>query len=199
VTASDGDEWSVEARFADTAPDLNASDSSLSVDAEDVAIFGINDARQEWDVVLPRETRMDLTIEANAASSDLELEGTDMSALAVDANAGDSHLVLGGASVDELSVDANAGSISIITDADTRLAGSVEMNAGSLDLCIPDGVVFAITLEDGNITFTHNLDDSGLIRQGDTWVTGDDAVPTLTLRVEGNAATFTLNPEDGCR
>jgi hypothetical protein len=91
----------------------------------------------------------------------------------------------------------NAGSVDLTADADTALSGSIDMNAGSLDLCIPDGVAFAITIEEGNITFSHNLDESGLARSGDTWRsgTGDAAI---TLDVEGNAASFNLNPEGGC-
>ena len=199
VLTAAGSEWSVDARYAgDDAPDITSSEGSLRVAAEDVAVFGINDARQEWDVTLPTDVGLDLTIDANAASSALSLDDAELIRLAIDANAGSVDLGLAGASVDEMSIDANAGSISIDTDAETRLSGSVEMNAGSLELCVPTGVVFAITLEEDNITFSHNLDDSGLIRQGDTWVTGDDAVPTLSLSVDGNAASFTLNPEEGC-
>ena len=199
VSTGTGPAWSVEARYAgDGAPQISSDDGSLTVVAEGGGVFGMTDARQEWDVTLPVDVRLDLGVEANAASSTLGLHGATLAGLSINANAGDVTIRLPGAQVDDLSVDANAGSIAIETDASTTLDGSVEMNAGSLALCVPDGVVFAITLEDDNITFSHNLDDSGLIRQGDTWVTGDDAVPSITLRVDGNAASFTLNPEDGC-
>lgn len=199
VSAGPGSDWSVDARYAgDDPPQITSDDSSLRVVAEGGGFFGTTDSRQEWDVTIPVDVSIDLSVDANAASSTLDLDGATMTSLSVEANAGDVSIGLPGAEVDELSVDANAGSISIETDASTTLDGVVEMNAGSLELCVPDGVVFAISLEDDNITFSHNLDDSGLIRQGDTWVTGDDTVPTLTLRVDGNAASFTLNPEDGC-
>ena len=71
------------------------------------------------------------------------------------------------------------------------------MNAGSLELCIPDGVAVAITIEEDNVTFSDNLDDSGLTRDGDTW-RGGGATPAVSLQVNGNAASFTLNPEGGC-
>jgi len=198
VDTAPGSDWTVEARHAGDAPEIDADGGSLTVGAEGGGIFGMSDARQAWDVVLPTDVTLELDLEANAASSTLDLHDATLSSLSLDANAGDVRLNLAAASVEELGVDANAGSISIDTDDRTRLAGSVEMNAGSLELCVPDGVVFAITLADDNITFSHNLEDSGLIREGDTWVTGDDAVPTITLQVEGNAASFTLNPEDGC-
>jgi hypothetical protein len=138
-----------------------------------------------------------LTVDANAASSRLDLEGADLSSLAIDANAGDVNLGLAGATVADLGIDANAGSLSIVVDDGTSLAGSIEMNAGSLELCAPDGAAVAITIEDPNVTFSHNLDDLGLSRQGDTWSTGSGEAD-ITLDVDGNAASFTLNPEGGC-
>ncbi len=198
VSAGPGSEWSVDARYSgDDAPEISSDDGSLLVAAEG-GLFGFDDARQAWDVTVPIDVSLDLSIDANAASSTLDLDTATLSSLSVDANAGDVTIRLPSASVEDLSVDANAASISIETDASTTFTGSVEMNAGSLDLCVPDGVVFAITLTNDNVTFSHNLDDSGLIRQGDVWVTGDDAVPAFTLQVDGNAASFTLNPEDGC-
>jgi len=199
VSTGPGSDWSVDARYAGgDAPEISTDDGSLRVVAQGGGIFGMTDSRQDWDVTIPIDARLDLSVDANAASSTLDLDGASLSSLSVDANAGDVKVRLPGTEVDELTVDANAGSISIETDADTRFDGSVEMNAGSLELCVPAGIVFAITLADDNVTFSHNLDDSGLIRQGDTWVTGDDAVPSFTLQVDGNAASFTLNPEEGC-
>ena len=63
-----------------------------------------------------------------------------------------------------------------------------------------DGVAVdavAITLNDDNITFSHNLDDSGLSRSGDTWRSGDGTAD-VTLDIEGNAASFNYNPDGGC-
>jgi len=71
------------------------------------------------------------------------------------------------------------------------------MNAGSLELCVPADVSVAITIEDANITFSHNLDEAGLTRQGDTW-NGGSGPPAVTLDVDGNAASFTFNPDGGC-
>jgi hypothetical protein len=104
---------------------------------------------------------------------------------------------LAGAAVADLGIAANAGSLSIVADGSTSLAGTVEMNAGSLNVCAPDDVVLAITIEDANVTFSHNLDELGLTRQGDTWSTGA-GIPAIELEVDGNAASFALNPEGGC-
>ena len=198
VSTQPGTDWTVIARHGGEEPELIFDAESLRVKAEGGGFIGFTDSRQAWDVVLPTDASLRLRVDANAASSRLDLAGANLSTLEINANAGDVNVALPGAEVRELSVDANAGSISIIMDASTRLDGSIEMNAGSLELCIPNGVTVAITIEEDNITFSDNLDDSGLIREGDTWRSGDDAIPTVTLRVDGNAASITLNPEGGC-
>jgi len=87
--------------------------------------------------------------------------------------------------------------MSIDADGSTRLSGSVGMNAGSLELCVPDDAAIAVTLEDTNVTFSHNLDEAGLSRNGDTW-SSENGGANVILSVSGNAASFTLNPEEGC-
>lgn len=197
ISTASGTDWTVDARHASgSEPQIESSDSSLRVTAEGGGpVFG--DSRQAWDVVLPTNVELDLSLDANAASSDLALDGASLTRLHIDANAGEIRIALPGASVEDFSLDANAGSISIATDASTTLTGSVEMNAGSLELCVPDFVAVAITIEDDNITFGHNLDESGLTRAGNTWHSGDGAA-AVTLVVNGNAASFSLNPDGGC-
>jgi len=198
VTTASGSDWDVDARYAgDQTPDISADDTSLSVRAEEVSVFGFADARQEWDVVLPTDLNLTPEISANAAESDLALDDASLATLNVDANAGSVAIGLPGASVDALEVDANAGSISLTADDETAVTGSVSMNAGSFDLCVPEGVDVAITISEENITFSHNLDESGLSREGDTWRSGSGEA-AVTLDVSGNAASFTFNPEGGC-
>ena len=118
--------------------------------------------------------------------------------VSVDANAGDLQLLLDDTTVDDLSIDANAGSITIDAGPGAGFDGRVELNAGSLDVCVADDQVVEITLEDDNITFSHNLDDGDQARSGDTWRRGAGE-PDIALRVDGNAASFTLDPDGGCR
>ena len=198
VSTRAGNAWSVEARHGgDSEPQIGADGDSLRVSVEGGFIPFTEDSRQEWEVVLPTDVTLDLTVDANAASSRLDLDGADLSSLTIDANAGDVRVELAGARVADLGIDANAGSLSILADAATTLAGTVEMNAGSLDLCAPDGAVVAITIEDANVTFSHNLDNLGLTRRGDTWSTGEGEAD-ISLAIYGNAASFSLNPEGGC-
>ena len=198
VSTQAGSAWSVVARHgADEEPQVNSDDDSLRVSAEGGGFIGFTDSRQSWEVVLPTDATLSLSVDSNAASSGLDLANADLSNLAIDANAGEVTLALPGAEVRELSIDANAGSVSMAADETSRLEGTIEMNAGSLELCAPEDLAIAITIEGENVSFSHNLDDSGLDRQGDTWSSGDGD-PQLSLDVSGNAASFTLNPEGGC-
>jgi hypothetical protein len=196
VTTDDAGSWQVDARYASGAePEIRSGESSLLVRAEGGPWF--SDSRQAWDVVVPNDVDLRLEVDANAASSALDLAGAHFAELGVHANAGDMLVDLTGAEAERVELEVNAGSIALRVGGATTGAGSMSVNAGSLELCVADDLVVAITIDDPNVTFSHNLDDSGLDRSGDTWRTGDGA-PAVTLDVDGNAGSFTLNPEGGC-
>jgi hypothetical protein len=198
VEAGDGEAWAVDAGFASgSEPDISSDNGSLRVDARDGGVIGFANMQQDWRITLPRDVGLALDVNANAGSSDLALGGMDLSELSVEMNAGDIVVDLAGASAADLSLSANAGSVSLVVDEATVADGSISVNAGSVDLCVADGTAVEITLNDSNITFSHNLDDSGLDRSGDTWRSGDGPAD-VTLEIEGNAASFTYNPTGGC-
>jgi hypothetical protein len=199
VSTAAGSDWSVDARYASGAePRISSSGDSLRVSADGPGVLGFGNGRQEWSVVLPTDPALDLDLRVNAASSSIDLSGASLARLRVGANAGDASIVLDGAEVSSFTLDANAGSVTISGDGETSLRGSVGMNAGSLELCLPASVAVALTLDDPNITFSHNLDDRGLTRQGDTWTSGSGPA-AVTLEVDGNATSFTYSPDGGCR
>ena len=198
VSTATGRDWSVDARHGrDGRPTLTSTGDSLRLVAERSGPIGFAQARQEWDVELPADAAFDLDLHANAASSRLDLADATLSRLRLDTNAGDVRVDVAGASVSDLTVEMNAGSVRIIADADTSLAGSADMNAGSLELCVPDDLSVEIALDDPNVTFNHNLGEAGFSESGDTWRAGDGA-PAVRLEVDGNAASFTVNPDGGC-
>lgn len=198
VSMTSGANWTVEARYgADARPELRGAADALSVVADDGGPIGFTNTRQEWEVELPSDATLAFDLEANAASARLDLVDAQFSSLGIDANAGDFDVDLSGATVRGFELDMNAGSAAIVADDETEIAGSVGMNAGSLDLCVADGVGVEITLDDPNVTFSHNLEDRGFDESGDTWRLGS-GTPVVRLDVEGNAASFTFNPDGGC-
>ena len=78
------------------------------------------------------------------------------------------------------------------------MTGNLSANAGAIDLCIPPNASVRIRTDD-QLTFAHNLDERGFVHDGDTWTRSDDGDGDLIdLTVDGNAASFTLDPEEGC-
>jgi hypothetical protein len=199
VSMVQGTAWNVEALYgSDSEPRISSDDGAMRVELDDAGGFiGFADSRQDWDVALPLDIELALDVSANAAGSVLDLGGATLSDVSIDANAGDLTLGLGGTAISELSIDANAASVGITVDQATTGHGRIEMNAGSLDLCVAEGVAVAITINDDNITFGHDLDDSGLTRDGNTWRSGGQTAD-VTFDVEGNAASFNYNPDGGC-
>lgn len=201
VAMADGSGWTA-ATASDGSREIvvEAGGGSLDVSATDEEGWNWDGGKQRWDIGLGAEHPYDLEISANAASVDLDLVGGTFDRLQIDPNAASLSIDLSGASVADFDMSMNAGSSEIQTDAETALAGRFTMNAGSFELCVPDGAALRITVADGNFTFSHNLDDSGLTRSGDTWTSDafDGADRFIDLRLEGNAASFTLNPGGGC-
>lgn len=188
----DGGEWSVDAVGEGEPPRIEAGRDELEVTSRG----GPFNRRQEWDVALPVDGVAELAVDTNAGSSVIDLGAAAMGTVDVEVNAGSLVVRAADADLGGLSASVNAGSISV-TLGSTALVGDLSANAGSLELCVPQDVHLRIVMEDGNITFSHNLDDRGLTREGDVWTRAGSG-DTVTLQVEGNAASFTLDPEDGC-
>jgi hypothetical protein len=155
--------------------------------------------RQAWAVTLGNEPTYLLTATLNAVDAAIDGSGGSFERLALTPNASSVHLALAGAQVADLDLQLNAGSLSIDADAESDLAGQLDANAGSITLCVPDGAGLLITVG-SSVAFSHNLDDSSLTKSGDTFTSDgfDSAAHKIVLRVHGNAASFEMNPEEGC-
>jgi hypothetical protein len=200
VGTAPGDGWRADlAHGAGEAPSVVQDSDRLHIEASGAGIVGFADVRQDWDITLPSDVALQLALSANAASSHLDLADATVDDLEVDANAGEVVLGLEGATAESVAIEANAGSVTLTADGDTVLDGSIDMNAGSLEICLAEDAVADIVLDADNVTFSHNLDDLGLRRTGDTWRAGDEGDDAgVTLAIQGNAASFTLNPDGGC-
>lgn len=198
VRMADGADWSLDARHGTgDEPDIATDGASLQLEADAGGAFGLGGSRPEWEVTLPSDATLDLSVDSNAASSRLELGGGRFARLDVGANAGDVTVELAGASADELDLEINAGSMTLVLDAATTATGDLGVNAGSIALCAPDDLALAITIDSDNVTFSHDLDESGLTRSGDTWRSGGGAA-AVELSVDGNAASLSLNDQEAC-
>jgi hypothetical protein len=181
--------WTLDARYRNEPPVVSSTGSSLDVRAPD----GMSQ-RQEWTLTVPAATLRAVNLTANAAASTLDLAGADIDRLDADVNAGDLRIDAGEAALDRLDISMNAGRARVTLGASVE--GSLSANAGAVELCVPADATLVFELED-QLTFGHNLDDRGLSRDGDTWTRAGSEV-TIRLDIQGNAASFTLEPEGGC-
>ena len=147
---------------------------------------------------LPAATTASLSLTANAAGATLDLDGAHLTSLDAKLNAGDVRIAAGGATIDSLDITMNAGRIRF--DAGPNpLRGDISLNAGAFDLCVPAGVGLRLDVTD-QLTFVHNLSSRGLAASGSTWTREPAAgQPTIELSIDGSAASFTLEPQGGCR
>lgn len=200
VALADGSSWeAVTTTEQGDGVSLAADGDSLDIRSNTTG-FPLNYDRQEWTITLGRDVAYDLSLTPNAADSRVDLSGGQFARIDANPNAGSLHVDLSGSDVQELDLQLNAGSLSLMTDADTQLAGRIGVNAGSVDLCTDPEAGLRITV-DANVTFAHNLDESGLLKSGEGTFTSanfESALRTIDLELEGNAASFTLNPEEGC-
>jgi hypothetical protein len=192
VATRAGNDWSVDAAYRGEAPTLDVGDTSI--DLTSPSGFGVR--RQDWEVTLPADQAREIKIESNASSVNARLSGAALTAFDVHINAGDARIDGSGGSLGEIDVSANAGRIRLRVDSDTT--GSLSANAGSMELCTPPGATLRFRVP-GQLTFAHNLDDQGLAQSGDVWTReGAVGAPVIDLSIQGNAASFTLDPVGGC-
>ena len=196
---ADGSGWLAATGVnADDPTQLEADGGSLDLRSEGGSI-PFRSERQEWALTLGRDVVYHVSGSLNAADSRFDFARGTFGLIELDPNAGSVVMDLTGAEVADLRVSLNAGSLSILADAETDLSGLITVNAGSVDVCTATGAAVRFTVN-ANVTFAHDLDESGLNQSGETFTSDGFATAArkIDLRLEGNAASFDLNPEDGC-
>jgi hypothetical protein len=195
VTTASGSAWQLGAAFEGPAPIVNESSNRLEVRTPDGGDVRHND----WTVIAPTDALAELRLRTNAGTASVTLAGSALDALDVDANAGDILIDGAHAEIGRLDVAVNAGRARITLE--NPAAGDLSINAGAIDLCVPPSMNLRLVVND-QLTFVTNLADQGLQQNGQVWTrtpTPGDQQPMIDLTVTGNAASFTLDPDGGCR
>jgi hypothetical protein len=203
VGAVDGSGWQVLADTTDNRkpPEIEASPGRLSVrpGSEDGVFSLFAGGAQVWRVDLPRATAIVLGATVNAGEATIAPAGADLDSIGLTLNAGSTVLDLEASRLGRLSATVNAGSLGIVLPA-SGTTGSITANAGSVELCAPAGVGLRLDTS-GGFASSNDFGNAGLVQQGDTWQSPDyaSATATVDLHLTGNAASFSLNPREGCR
>jgi hypothetical protein len=192
VSMAPGNAWQVKADYKGAPPNLDISDAEFKLRSPE----GFGPHRQVWTVSLPADQTSSMDLTANAATVTAHLAGARFSTFDGTVNAGDVRIDATGAQIGDIDVTANAARVRLGVDSDTR--GRLSANAGSMELCAPSDATLRLQVHE-QLTFAHNLDDRGLAHSGDIWTrAGAVGAPVIDLEVEGNAASFTLDPQGGC-
>lgn len=192
MTAGPGPTWSLSAEYRGAAPTVTDSASSLRVASPERS--GLH--RHQWTLNLPAASTRDISVTANAASATLDLSGTTLARFSAQVNAGDLRIDGSTASITQLTVSMNAGRarVTLGTGATT---GSLSTNAGAIELCVPTTSGLVLHVPD-QLTFSHNLGQRGLSRDGAMWTRAGAGGSLIDLSIQGAVGSFTLDPEGGC-
>ena len=202
VTTTPGSNWTVEGEDRTPGgPEIRGDDRELTVRSTEgergpLDLIG---RHATWRVSLPTNPRIAIHAEVNAGSSTFDLDGASLEVLDLELNAGSATVDLGTAhAVDEIAIEVSAGSLGL-TLPSTSTHGTIELNAGSVDICAPPGVALRLQTGDSIIT-SYDFEGHGLVQNGSIWESPDfDTAPQrIDLATEGNAGSFTLDPEEGC-
>ena len=180
-------------------PQVNADSQTLEIAPPDGGVGTFLGERDRWVVRLPTANRLDLRLRVNAGSATANLDGARLGLADVELNAGQATVDLRASTeVDELDIGLNAGTLGLYLPS-VSTTGSVEANAGSIRMCAPEGVALRLRTDD-SVLSSYDFGSSGLVQAGDAWETPgyDTAVTRIELRIQANAGSIPLDPEEGC-
>jgi hypothetical protein len=196
VTTAPGAAWEFGYGTAGSAPSIESDSGRLAVESRHGGF--LEPQRQRWEVTLPTDLPLDVTVSLNAAGGAVDLAGANLPALQVGLNAGDLDLRLAGVTAESADLSLNAGSLEIVADAQTKVAGVLDANAGNVQLCAPPELILELDLD--GVLLSHDLEEAGLVADEDIWRTPDGTAGpgSLRLRLEGNATNLSLIREASC-
>ena len=191
IDTQDGADWA----FSGTGPSERHPD--VRVEADSVAItpardeFRFDDPTSTWNVTLPRDPGLSLSVTLNAGEGNADLRGANVDSFNLTMNAGAFTADLGSAErLDGLSATINAGSAAVSLPA-TSTSASVTVNAGSMKLCVPSNVGLRISW--GGALAGNNFDSLGLVRVDDNhWQSSGVASQNIDISATANAGSVTL-------
>ncbi|MDQ2941063.1 MAG: hypothetical protein M3R05_02610 [Chloroflexota bacterium] len=125
------------------------------------------------------------------------MSGSALAGLDIEANAGDVSVIGEDGSIGRLHLSINAGRATL-TLGEPVNGGRLSVNAGAIDLCVPPSAGLTLDVAE-HLTFATNLEERDLTKSGTVWHRAGSGGATIDFKIEGNVASFTLNPSGGCR
>lgn len=200
VSAVEGSDWSLTGTGPDgRGPDVDATSRTVEIrPSEDGDFMHFLDDASRWQVALPTESTVDLSVTLNAGDGSVNLPGANLDSLSVTVNAGSIDFGLARAeALSGVSVTVNAGSATFALPGGIRGA-SMTLNAGSIDVCFPSGTPVRVSWS--GALASNNFDGAGLDKVDDGhWQTsGFSSADGVDLSVSANAGSFSLDFGGSC-
>ncbi len=188
-----GSGWQLQAGHAGPAPIIDATAQQLAIKVPE----GDDVDRQVWTVRVAPDRVQTVELTINAADGTARLDGANLARLGIDANASDVMVDGSTAVIARLDLSVNAGRIRI-TLGEGSTVGDVSLNASAIEMCVPPDAGLRISAND-QLTFATNFEEIGLTRTGEIWSRpGTGSGGLIDLTIDGNAASFNLDPSGGC-
>jgi hypothetical protein len=193
-----GSTWSLSGTSRDgRSPRINRGSDSLRIATPDGGPFDVGGSGG-WDLIVPRDTALDLDISVNGGASRIALGGANLTALKIDANAGSVDLDLAEvASIGDVEIDVNFGSATVRLP-NRSMTASLSANAGSVALCLPTGAGLRVELD--SVAASSDFSSHGMILANKAWETPGyaDATVRVNVRADVNAGSLALDPPRQC-
>jgi hypothetical protein len=149
-----------------------------------------------WEVTVPSGATERLTIEVDAGTARIPLDGLALDSATVGSNAADVRVDLGGSSVGRIDGEVNVGSLRVGLPKAGLTTGRLGANLSSLVICAPAGLPLRIQTTGALVSW----DLPGLTQNGTVYETpGFTAANGATLRIEANLSNVRLEREGTCR
>jgi len=197
VGTATGNSWRLDA--ASTAarqPRVEASPTSLAIDATTGEGWNPFDGRDDWNLTLPTSRLDTLNLAVIASRAQIGLDGARIGSLALTSNASAMTVDASAASIDHLSAVVNVGAMSIRLPADHDLSGSIRVGGGGVEVCAAPGMGLRVSSRG----FAEGVTVAGLHQSGGNWESPDyDTAPhRADLTITANFGGVEINPIGGC-
>jgi hypothetical protein len=205
VQTGAGSTWSLQARDPQGyPPEITKGSSQLTIRSQDRSelFSSLTRARgeREWQVTLPSEPDLALSLSVNAGKGTIVLGGEKLTrGLRGTFNAADIKVDLSNTALSSLDLSFNAGSGSVTLPSGSTISGTLHANVSAVRLCVPSGV--GLQLQVNSSLASNNFGDRGLVQSGSVWTTPDygSASSTIDLDINANLSSVSLNPAEGCQ
>lgn len=182
-----------------TTPSVVSSNASLHVTSVTPSGWSLDRGKDDWQIALPTETRIDLTSTLDMGDARFSLASANLASATFTLNLGSLHVDLSGAKVGTLSVSTNLGAAYVTLDGSSDLSADLKTNLGSLEVCIPAGLGVQVTSTDS--LSSSDFSGAGLVRVRGLWQTPnyDSAAHKANLNFSTSLGSLKLHPAGGCK